>query len=258
VRDLQVKTPAPGFLTGSYPKVVRRHGQPAHTIPPAGPQRGTNPSRKRGSSPSPPRPAPARIFTQRDHPPDVMSFLYSFKGAPPAPGLTAPGVNSEDGREQPRGKGGQGDPPLAAGVHPGLSPLRAAAFRRALWAEAHQARRLPRTVPPVTGRLRFPPYPAAAPPAPRPGRRPRARVPIAVKMSQRRGRNAAHCPGWPLQRQGYPKIVSKTASQKRSSGPTLERRSLYQPSGPDGEGQARGHALWRAANPRRVERSLIP
>ena len=47
------------------------------------------------------------------------------------------------------------------------------------------------------------------------------------------GRNdAAHCPGWPLQRQGHPKIVSKTASQKRSSGPTLERRSLGQPSGP--------------------------
>ena len=57
----------------------------------------------------------------------------------------------------------------------GDSPFRAAAFRRALWAEAHQARRLPRTAPPVTGRLRFPPYPAAAAPAPRPGRRPRAR-----------------------------------------------------------------------------------
>src|ERR1700683_1066349 len=32
VRDLQVKTPAPGFLAGSYPKVVRRHGQLAHTV----------------------------------------------------------------------------------------------------------------------------------------------------------------------------------------------------------------------------------
>jgi len=28
-----------------------------------------------------------------------------------APGLTAPAVNSEDGREQSRGKNGQGDPP---------------------------------------------------------------------------------------------------------------------------------------------------
>jgi hypothetical protein len=33
-----------------------------------------------------------------------------------------------------------------------------------------------------------------------------------------------------------------TASQKVSSGPTLERRSLYRPSGPDGKGQARGQA----------------
>ena len=33
-----------------------------------------------------------------------------------------------------------------------------------------------------------------------------------------------------------------TAPQKGSSGPTLERRSLCQPSGPDGEGQARGQA----------------
>ena len=33
-----------------------------------------------------------------------------------------------------------------------------------------------------------------------------------------------------------------TASQKGSSGPTLERRSLCRPSGPDGEGQARGQA----------------
>src|SRR5947207_261888 len=34
MRDLQVQTPAPGFLAGSHPKVVRRHGQPAHTVPP--------------------------------------------------------------------------------------------------------------------------------------------------------------------------------------------------------------------------------
>jgi hypothetical protein len=33
-----------------------------------------------------------------------------------------------------------------------------------------------------------------------------------------------------------------TASQKGSSGPALERRSLCRPSGPDGGGQARGQA----------------
>ena len=33
-------------------------------------------------------------------------------------------------------------------------------------------------------------------------------APEAVKMSQPAGRNAAHCLGWPLQRQGHPKVVS--------------------------------------------------
>ena len=47
------------------------------------------------------------------------------------------------------------------------------------------------------------------------------------ERSEPPGRNAAHCPGRPLQRQGHP---------------TLERRNLCRPSGPDGEGQARGQA----------------
>ena len=33
-------------------------------------------------------------------------------------------------------------------------------------------------------------------------------APIAGRMSQTQDRNAAHCPGRPLQRQGHPKIVS--------------------------------------------------
>jgi hypothetical protein len=46
-----------------------------------------------------------------------------------------------------------------------------------------------------------------------------------------------------------------TASQKRSSGPTLEhRRYLCRPSGPDGEGQARGQA--RSARRTSVGRQL--
>jgi len=53
----------------------------------------------------------------------------------------------------------------------------------------------------VTGRLRSPPYPAATPPAPRPSRHFTPGAPGTVKMSQRPGRNAAHCPGWPLQGQ---------------------------------------------------------
>jgi hypothetical protein len=39
-----------------------------------------------------------------------------------------------------------------------------------------------------------------------------------------------------------------TASRKGSPGPALERRSLCRPSGPDGEGQAKGQARTRAAN----------
>jgi hypothetical protein len=72
------------------------------------------------------------------------------------------------------------------------------------------ARRLPRTAPPVTGRLRSRPYPAAAPASTttRPGRYPHARRADRREDVQRSDRNAAHCPGRPLQRQGHLKIVS--------------------------------------------------
>ena len=43
-----------------------------------------------------------------------------------------------------------------------------------------------------------------------------------------------------------------TAPQKRSPGPTLERRSLCQPSGPDGEGQAGGQARNARGEPQRL------
>jgi hypothetical protein len=51
---------------GDVAMVRRRHGQPALTVPT--PHLGTNPGPGRGSDPSPPRPALARIFTPRDHP----------------------------------------------------------------------------------------------------------------------------------------------------------------------------------------------
>ena len=38
-------------------------------------------------------------------------------------------------------------------------------------------------------------------------------APIAGRMSQATGRNAAHCPGWSLQRQGHPKIVSNRSAE---------------------------------------------
>jgi hypothetical protein len=79
VRDLQVKTPAPGFLAGSHPKVVRRHGQLAHTV-----SLRQRPAQTQAATRQQPQPAQTRTtgtFTQRDHPPDAMGFLYVFKAA---------------------------------------------------------------------------------------------------------------------------------------------------------------------------------
>ena len=57
--------------------------------------------------------------------------------------------------------------------------------------------------------LRFPPYPAAVPASittrPTPTRHMRREH---TETSQRPCQYAAHCPGWPLQRQGHLKIVS--------------------------------------------------
>ena len=38
-------------------------------------------------------------------------------------------------------------------------------------------------------------------------------APSTERMSQSPGRNAAHCPGRPLQRQGHPKIVSNRSAE---------------------------------------------
>ena len=103
------------------------------------------------------------------------------------------------------------------------------------------------------------PHPAAAHPrryAPRvarsaswPGRSSRARcADRPYEMSQATGRNAAHCPGWPLQRQGHPKIVSNRSAETIFRTPPLSAGDLCQPSRPDGKGQAEGQARTRAAN----------
>jgi hypothetical protein len=44
------------------------------------------------------------------------------------------------------------------------------------------------------------------------------------------GQNAAHCPGWPLQRQGHPRSFL-TASQKRSLDPPLSTGASTSPAG---------------------------
>ena len=61
-------------------------------------------------------------------------------------------------------------------------------------------------------------------------------------MSQRPGRDAAHYLGWPLQRQGHPKIVSNRFAETIFGTRPLSAGDLCQPSGPDGEGQAEGQA----------------
>jgi hypothetical protein len=115
------------------------------------------------------------------------------------------------------------------------------------------ARRLPRTAPPVTGRLRSPPYPAAATASTTTRPYPRAECADRhVKMSQRPGRNAAHCLGRPLHPQGHPKILStrsaKTAPQKASSGPTLARGASADPAGLTARARPEARPETRAAN----------
>ena len=112
----------------------------------------------------------------------------------------------------------------------------------------------PRTAPPVTDRLRSPPYPTAAPAS-------TAARPSALRQMRRSpGRCHSHRAGAPRIIRVGPSSVKgtrrsfPTASQKRSSGPTLERWSLYRPRGPDGEGQARGQARSTRGEPPQLER----
>ena len=71
-------------------------------------------------------------------------------------------VNSKDGREQSRGKKRPGRPAVGGGGSPGVSPLRGGSFRRVLRTRALR-RGGCRARHPGDGRLRSPPYPAAAP-----------------------------------------------------------------------------------------------
>ena len=121
-----------------------------------------------------------------------------------------------------------------------VSPLRGGSFRYAFGRKPYGAtscrvrlpRHRPQPVPAVTPRCR----------ATRagPGR------PARAECADRRTKGHSHQDGTPRIVQVGPSSVKGaprsvlTASQKGSSGPTLERRS--RPSGPNGEGQARGQA----------------
>ncbi len=110
----------------------------------------------------PPRPAPDRIFTQRDHPPDVMSFLYGFKGAPSA--RHAYGRNRQ--RELARATGGEqsgrgtGDKRQES---PGSRRCGAAAFAAPFGRKPYGATSCRARLP----RYRPQPVPVVTPPMPR-------------------------------------------------------------------------------------------
>ena len=71
-------------------------------------------------------------------------------------------------------------------------------------------------------------------------------APIAVKMSQPPGRNAAHCPGRPLQRQGCPKIVSPL--RRNDFGPPLSPETSASPAGLTARARPEARPETRAAN----------
>jgi hypothetical protein len=142
---------------------------------------------------------------------------------------------------------------LAAGVHPGVSPLPGGSFRRVLRTQALRRGELPRTAPPLTGRLRSPPYPAAAPASTT--ARPSASRQVRQspgECPQRPGRNAAHCPGRSLQPQRC--FASRCAG--RACGAPLTPETSASPAGLTARARPEARPVWRAANLRRSIRHL--
>ena len=152
------------------------------------------------------------------------------------------GTGHASWREQPGESRAAGGPVISGKGRRGSRRCGAAAFAApfgrkpygATSCRARLPRHRPQPVPAVTPRCR----------ATRagPGRHARA------ECADRRAKGHSHRAGTPRIVQVGPSSVKGTrrsfltASQKGSSGPTLERRSLCRPSGPDGEGQARGQA----------------
>jgi hypothetical protein len=141
-------------------------------------------------------------------------FLYVFKGAPSA--RHAYGRNRL--RELARATGGEQNGRVTSDKRqgsPGVSPSLGGSFRRALRAEALRRDELPRMAAPAPARNRSPPSrPDAVPHEQGQAVTLAPSAPIAVERSQPPGRNAAHCPGRPLQRQGHPKILSNRFAER--------------------------------------------
>ena len=140
------------------------------------------------------------------------NFLYSFRAHPRRAGASRPGHGArEAGAAKSWSDERSGWPAVGGrGQSRAARRWRCGSFRRALRAEALRRAELPRAAAPVTGRMRCPPYrPGAAPVREGQAVSP-ARVAPSPERSQRRGRNAAHCPGRPLQVNGAPHPASGT------------------------------------------------
>ncbi len=170
------------------------------------------------------------------------SGLTWIKGTPSARLARRPGPGYASRREHRGSKlSGRDDRPLVARGHRGLAvagrQLRSRPSGQQPYGRGGCRARLPRHRPAAGPRRNAP--------VPRHTNRTRPSSLRQVRRSPGRsqvpGRNAAHCPGWPLQRQGHPRSFL-AAPQKRSWDPPLSTGDLCRPGGPDGEGQARGQA----------------
>ena len=179
--------------------------------------------------------------TKNSSPRACDDFLYGFKGAPSA--RHAYGRNRL--RELARATGesrAAGGPVISGKGRRGSRRCWAAAFAAPFGRKPYGATSCRARLP----RHRPQPVPAVTAPMPRHTSRARPSRSRRVRRSPCEGHS--HRAGTPRIVQVGPSSVKGTrrsfltASQKGSSGPTLERRSLCRPSGPDGEGQARGQA----------------
>jgi hypothetical protein len=168
------------------------------------------------------------------------NFLYGFKGAPSARrGLTAPAVNSEDGREQSKGGAARVTRRKRPGFTLGVSPLRggsfAASFGREPYGAAAAAHGTPGDRPPAVPAVSR----CRARPHQRPGRQRRAerRENVTATRAERRALSGLAPPA-----SRAPEDRFQPLRRNDLQDPPLSAGDLCQPSGPDGKGQARGQA----------------
>jgi hypothetical protein len=151
-----------------------------------------------------------------------------------APNLTAPAVDSEDGREQPRGKERPGWAAVGGRGSPLVSPLRGGSFAASFGRKPYGAAAAAHGTP-VTGRLRSPPYPAAAHASTTALRHACARCAGSREDVIATGPDRRALSGLAPPASTVLRIPLRGTRLRRAVDP----EDLCQPSGPDGEGQAK-------------------